>query len=343
VQGTRDGQIIRESLKLRDWNRAQELVREWDVEGRKPKLSRRITIEEWKLNFTKDAEARFLNSETLRKYTFLFKQLSAFAEAKGICFVNDFDLMLLTEFRTSWKDGPLTSTRKLQRLRNIFKFATARKWIDENIALHLKAPKVKDNPTLPFTADEFKRILNSVNLAKDVKIRKKAATIKDIQVNAFILTMRFSGLRISDVTMLAVDTLQGNRLRLYTAKTGAAVSILLPDYVANALRSVPHSNPNYFFWSGKSKMHAAISLWRKRLSEVFKKAKIVDAHSHRFRDTFSVSLLENGMSLDNLATLLGNSVKIVEKHYSPWVKTRQDFLDSEVEAANLKYSLSTIS
>jgi hypothetical protein len=32
-------------LKLRDWNRAQEVVREWDVEGKKPKRKHRATIE----------------------------------------------------------------------------------------------------------------------------------------------------------------------------------------------------------------------------------------------------------------------------------------------------------
>ena len=43
----------------------------------------------------------------------------------------------------------------------------------------------------------------------------------DRRVKAFILTMRYSGLRISDVATLAVDSLKGNRLKLYQAKTGS--------------------------------------------------------------------------------------------------------------------------
>jgi len=48
VSGTKDGRRIREALKLRDWNRAQELVREWDVDNQRPKRKTRATIEEWR-------------------------------------------------------------------------------------------------------------------------------------------------------------------------------------------------------------------------------------------------------------------------------------------------------
>jgi integrase/recombinase XerD len=158
----------------------------------------------------------------------------------------------------------------------------------------------------------------------------------DKRVKTFILTMRYSGLRISDTSTLAVDSLNGNRLKLYQAKTGEPVSVLIPSDVAEALLAVKHKNPKYFFWTGNSKVSSVASFWRKRISKVFKLAGIANAHTHRFRDTFAVSLLDADVSLENVSRLLGHqSVRITEKHYSPWVKTRQDALDKAVEKALL--------
>jgi integrase len=58
--------------------------------------------------------------------------------------------------------------------------------------------------------------------------------------------------------------------------------------------------------------------WSRYPDTVFELAKVKDAHSHRFRDMFAVSLLENGVSLENLSVLLGHSsVRITERHYKP--------------------------
>jgi integrase/recombinase XerD len=217
----------------------------------------------------------------------------------------------LTEFRSCWKLGALTASKKLERLRGVFKFALQRKMVGENYALGLVAPKVKQIPTLPFSKAEMDRILKA---AKSEEV--------DSRVEAFILTMRHSGLRISDVATLAVDSLKENRLKLYQAKTGEPVSILLPQNVADALRAVKFSNPNYFFWTGDSKLETVTGFWRERISEALTLAK-VSGHSHQFRDTFAVSLLEGGASIETVSILLGHqSVRVTEKHYNPWVKTR---------------------
>jgi integrase/recombinase XerD len=318
------GEKVRESTRLRDWTRAETISRQREVQG-KFKQSARVTLKEWKTSYLQDAESpsgRNLNAETLRKYKLLFKQLDEFATDNGLRFVNQLDLETLTAFRSTWKIGPLSAQKKLERLRSVLKFALRRKWIEENAAVDLVPPKVKQSPTLPFSSTEMKAIL-------------KAAT--DVRVRAFILVMRYGGLRISDATTLACASLQDDRLRLYQAKTGEPVYLPLPAHVATALRSVPHKHPNYFFWSGHSTVPAAASMWRRRISDVFKAAKISDGHSHRFRDTFAVELLQAGVSLENVSVLLGHqNIRVTEKHYSPWVQTRQAMLDDEVRRATAR-------
>ena len=53
---------------------------------------------------------------------------------------------------------------------------------------------------------------------------------------------------------------------------------------------------------------------------MFTEAKTPDRHAHRFRDTSAVTLLEKGVPMDRVQAWLGHnsSLKVTEKHYSPW-------------------------
>jgi integrase/recombinase XerD len=316
------GTKIKETAKLRNWTKAENLARHWDNTGAKPLQTSRVSIEDWQKAFLRDASnpaGKNLNPETLRKYKLLFRQLTAISVDKGYHFVNQLDLDALTAFRSTGKESPLTASKKLERLRSVLKFALRRDWIAKNPALDLDSPKLRLIPTLPFTQDEMDRILKAAKAAKNPR------------VHPLILTMRYSGLRISDTTALAADSLRDNRLRLHQTKTGEYVYVPIPNDVAAALRSAPHTSPGYFFWSGRSMIRTAAVGWHERLAEVFRAAKITNGRSHRFRDTFAVSLLEVGVSLESVSALLGHkSIRITEKRYAPWVKTRQEALDREI-------------
>ena len=62
-----------------------------------------------------------------------------------------------------------------------------------------------------------------------------------------------------------------------------------------------------------------------------RKLGIPDRHAHRFRDTFAVDLLMGGVPMERVSILLGHSsIKVTEKHYSPWVRARQEQLEADV-------------
>ncbi len=70
------------------------------------------------------------------------------------------------------------------------------------------------------------------------------------------------------------------------------------------------------------------------MANLFELAKVEDAHPHRFRDTFAVELLLSGVPIERVSILLGHqSVRITERHYAPWVRSRQEQLEADLTNA----------
>lgn len=57
-----------------------------------------------------------------------------------------------------------------------------------------------------------------------------------------------------------------------------------------------------------------------RMLALGRRAGVLGAHPHRFRDTYAVDLLARGASPYDVAKLLGDTVDTIEKHYAPFVK-----------------------
>jgi site-specific recombinase XerD len=119
----------------------------------------RKTLSECWQEFLIDVEARKLHHSTVRKYKLLRRQMEEYAEHIALRFIDEFELSGVSMFRATWKDGPRSSAKKLERMRAFFKFAEQRDWIRKNPAAKLKAPKVTLCPTLPFSSEEVRQIL----------------------------------------------------------------------------------------------------------------------------------------------------------------------------------------
>jgi len=199
-----------------------------------------------------------------------------------------------------------------------------------NPAKAIKPPIAHERPTLPVANEDFEKILWACDLCPAKGIYGEDNRVR---VRAFVLMRRYSGLRIRDAALLSDDKLKGNKPLLYSAKTKDPVYVPLPDFVvkevhkAGALRS-----GKYFFWSGHGEVKSCVNDWQRTLARLSKLAG-VRFHAHQLRDSFAVDLLSNGVSLEDVATLLGNTIKIAEKHYAPWVKSRQISLEKAIEKA----------
>jgi site-specific recombinase XerD len=309
--GTLHGEKIRKSLGIRNWEAAQALVRGWEA-----RQFGSLTVTQAFDRFMADCVARDLSSVSIQKYELLKREMVAKFGARSVDSISVEDL---AKYREEWKLAPISSQKKIERMRSFFKFCAERKWTDENPAKILKAPKLKFSPTLPFSDDDVLKIRHAIEIYPD---RPKG---RREQVRAFILVLLHSGLRMTDAVCLTKDKISDGKLMLQTAKTGQAVWVPLPKECLDALAPLTFRP----FYSGNCIPRSAVADWQRSIARLFKIAGI-SGHPHMFRATLAVRLLNSGASLENVAALLGNSARIVEKHYAPWVRSRQRSLEADV-------------
>jgi len=319
AEGTVHGQKVRRSLDLSNWEAAVRLTREWEIHA--PENT--VRVSEATERFVADAKVR-LRASSVLKYEQSVKALKEVLGDKTLREVKVDDIRALRE---AWKISPITMQKRLEMVKAFFKFCIASGWLDSSPAESVKAPTVKQKPTLPFTDEEIDAIFEALD-RKYLETHPFSNELTKRKIRAFILVMLYSGVRISDAVFLKRERIKDGKLFLYTHKTNVPVWVPLPDEALKALAEC--GTGELYFSTGRGKVKTWTTEWEERLKKVFVIAGLPDAHSHMLRDTFSVRLLSRGVPMETVATLLGNTVKVVERHYSPWVKARQDGLEESV-------------
>lgn len=328
VQGSLGKKWVKKSLSTRDWSVAAATIHEWEAAreiGGKPFVV--PTISEALQKYFDDAEARHLAPSTIRKRRELLNgKLLPYCKDKGYEHLKDLNVDVLRGFRKTWKFAATSAVKRLEYLRGFLRFCEESEWIERNPAKAIRPPKVTQKPTLPFDETDLERILVAADQLADW------GTFGP-KLRAMVLLLRHSGLRIQDAACLERARLQAGKLFLYTQKTGTPVYCPLPPDLVTSLEGLPNERPEFFFWDGKSERETTVKSWNRVFQKLFAAADppIVGGHAHRFRDTFAVSLLLKGVELANVSILLGHSsIKVTERHYSPWVKARQEQLEADV-------------
>ena len=281
-----------------------------------------MTIAEACLSFVQE-ELRFRNlaQGTIEGYETVFRSLLSWADVNGLSVVKDLDDTEVRAWMKSWTCQPSTTRQRLAQLKKFFRFTVERGWATRSPLATIRPPQSNSPPTMPLTVPEMRALL----VASDQRPKERG----------LILLMRYSGLAIGDAVTLGREAVVGTELTLRRAKSGELVMVDLPYLVVRAILPLRGANPDYFWWSGRGKRVTSAKYWRSRLGSIASRAGVAGFHPHRLRDTFAVSLLTAGVSIEDVSSLLGHrSVQTTERYYAPWDRRRRDRLTRVVRAAN---------
>lgn len=198
-------------------------------------------------------------------------------------------------------------TLEVAVLHTLFQLAVERKLLTENPVRSEGRPGANpENGAEPFTAEEL------------AKLRTHAGD----DLLAF-LVLRWTGLRGSDAVTLSWTEcdLTAKQIDKVCQKNGKRVVISMHEELESVLYRASHSfagtRPTVLGIPNRPALYT-------RMKALGKRAGVRNCRPHRFRDTYAVDMLVRGASIYDVAKLLGDSIRTVEQHYTPFVPALQD-------------------
>jgi integrase len=331
-----NGKRFRMKAGTRSWKAAQETARRLVASLVKSDEPEKLVAARNAGKTLRDARDAFLKSKavkdiapgTLSRYSLLTSRLIQFCEDRGVFTLDGVTLELLTDDKATWPElYPSTSTRHVVQLciRVFLNYCRDAGWLTR--VPKMEPVKITEPATTPLTPEEYQRVLGA---AKTKRIR------------ALIQLMRWSGLANLDAaclrkTELVIDRGQKTAHVITSRqKTGVHVRVKIPWDVAKEIQSAANKEGDYLFYCGSGTPLSFAKVQGQHISWAFARAGVRGANhmvSHRLRDTFAVHALTHNVPLSEVSKLLGHkSILTTERHYSPWVKARQDHVDELVTA-----------
>lgn len=254
-----------------------------------------------------------LGTDRLKKYTRLLNAWESFCSEHGIEYVGQFTPKHAQTFRKTWKDDPEKTSlgRKNENFKTVFEFFVEERFIRKNPIYSIEEPTVDED----FTQGKY------IIKDEDWQCMKTCVSKLDQRsvdrTRAQILFGWDTGCRISDIVSLErahVDfekkmfdkPAKKNQKRNYGP---------LSDETIEALKKIPDNGTPYFFWTGNGLLKSAVSDTRRPISRLLKLCKSIKFNLHMFRHTRVTKRLESGMSFEDVAHMVGDTVEVIKRHY----------------------------
>jgi integrase len=140
------------------------------------------------------------------------------------------------------------------------------------------------------------------------------------------LLLRWTGLRGSDAVRLRWEEVHFDRKEIERVTQKRKKRVILPVHSellflleAEYERRSPQPSDCVLVNPATGKPLTRPRLYQRMLA-LGRRARVSNAHPHRFRDTLAVDMLARGASPYDVAKVLGDTIETVERHYMPFVR-----------------------
>lgn len=372
VSGTLGRKFSRKQTGKSDWDEAKAVTAVWETaqswdgpaqinEPAPPAPAvpdGRITIVRAIQAFTSEFQGHAFNTQ--KNYRLLLAKLNAYSDHRGFVMLDQWGTSDIRELRISWAVSPQTAVKKMSTLKSFFEFCVSNEWIPKNPARLVKNQRGRDaadrrnEQKLPFTDDELRKMYDACETKygkQEVKWSRvthhhrsegeyarynRKWTGQDLA--DFISVSVYTGLRISDVSTFHVDRMKPTgEIHIRTTKAGTHVYTWVPEWLQERIHARAREHGPLIFGEHKTKdINVITDVWRRKLKKLWSLCGPwkEEPTPHRFRHSFARVLLERpGVTVRDVAELLGNTEQMVRKHYSAWIPERQDRLTAILKAA----------
>jgi integrase len=364
VSGTLLRRFRRQSTGQWEWDLAKPIAAQWEKTGSwdgdstppqpmpsKIQSPERVSTDRAIKAFTAEFETHAAIN-TQKKYRLLLDKLKVFGQDRGYLMLDQWTPIDIRDMRASWKVSQQTAAKSMSTIKAFFEYCVSNEWLARNPARLVKNQRTRDaadkrgEQKEPFSDAEIERMYEACvrSYGKQEIVwsrqvhhhRVKSETARynrkwsGEDLADFISISVYTGLRISDVCMFRADRLKPTgEILIRTTKAGTHVYTWVPKWLQDRIRTRAKQHGQLIFGEHVTKdMNVITDVWRRKLIKLWALCGPwkETPTPHRFRHTFARILLERGVTVRDVADLLGNSEQIVRKHYGAWVPERQERL-----------------
>jgi len=207
---------------------------------------------------------------------------------------------------TKKKVSAKSLARKLTAIKSFHHFLTIEKEVDEDIAKGFSAPKVEKSLPQVLSVDEVVSILEQVDKTKTLGLR-----------NIALLELIYgSGLRVSELLDIKMEDIHLNQGYVIVKGKGDKErmvpisdmsTIALRNYIIKSREQIIKDQKTNYLFVNQDGQHLSRQGFFKLLKKLANDAGVTtDCSPHTLRHSFATHLLENGMDLRTLQSLLGH-------------------------------------